>query len=193
MTNGYKRNWQLTHINKYLLFSAGSRLKIEFSSSDRVEEMRKVLIWMPKVWLTKATRVGRRRIKAAMVKGVQGKKKHQLLLSVFLRGTKWQEMCSLVLNQTWNFLRRWLGWCGRRSRSPPTRSPRARSPSHQRPAGSRGRQGCFSSNGWQTFTTSKNEICLATFCKEQQRSWFKMRTKHVLTGADAPIWGWDEV
>ena len=47
-------------------------MKIEFSSSDRVEEMRKVLIWMPKVWVTRATRVGRRRIKAAMVKGVQG-------------------------------------------------------------------------------------------------------------------------
>ena len=37
--------------------------------------MRKVLIWMPKVWVTRATRVGRRRIKAAMVKGVQGEKK----------------------------------------------------------------------------------------------------------------------
>ena len=55
--------------------------------------MRKVLIWMPKVWVTKATRVGRRRIKAAMVKGVQGERKHQLLLSVIL-------YMKCVLNQT---------------------------------------------------------------------------------------------
>ena len=52
---------------------AGSRLKIGFSSAERTEETRKLVIWMPKVWLTKATRVGKRRLKAAMVKGVKSK------------------------------------------------------------------------------------------------------------------------
>lgn len=52
---------------------AGSRLKVGFSSADRTEETSQLVIWMPKVWLTRATRVGRRRLKAAMVKGVKSK------------------------------------------------------------------------------------------------------------------------
>ena len=35
--------------------------------------MRQIVIWMPKVWLTRATRVGRRRLRAAMVKGEKSK------------------------------------------------------------------------------------------------------------------------
>ena len=189
LTNGYKCNCQLVHINIYF-----SQLVPAWkSSSPPLTGLRR---W-GRCWS------GCRRSGWPGQPGSEGEGSKQLwwrgfkvrisvILSI-LRGTEWHEMCSLVLNQTWNFLRRWLGWRGRGSRSPPTRPPRARSPSHQRPAGSRGGQGCFSSNGWQTFTTSKNEIWLARFCKEQQRSWFKMRTKHVLTGADAPIWGGDEM
>ena len=38
----------------------------------RSGDLREAIIWMPKVWLTKATRVGRRRLRAAMIKGIKG-------------------------------------------------------------------------------------------------------------------------
>ena len=50
--------------------TAGSRLKIGLTSS---EDMRRLVIWMPKVWLSRSTRVGRRRLKAAMIKEVKGR------------------------------------------------------------------------------------------------------------------------
>ena len=50
--------------------TAGSRLKIGLTSS---EDMRRLVIWMPKVWLSRATRVGKRRLKAAMIKEVKGR------------------------------------------------------------------------------------------------------------------------
>ena len=55
--------------------TAGSRLKIGLTSSERREDMRRLVIWMPKVWLSRATRVGRRRLKAAMIKEVKGRLK----------------------------------------------------------------------------------------------------------------------
>ena len=38
----------------------------------RSPDLREAVIWMPKVWVTKATRVGRRRLRAAMIKGIKG-------------------------------------------------------------------------------------------------------------------------
>ena len=161
--------------------TAGSRLKIGFSTADRTEETRKLVIWMPKVWLTKATRVGRRRLKASMVKGVKSKfvRKYSEILCNFESYANCGKFivwsCDIISLEIEKYIRccflgkisslernlhrrinphspRWLGWCWCEQRSSSPSSTRPGSPACQRVASRPGGQGCVSSKCHQTFT-----------------------------------------